>query len=124
LIIANHELAFQNEEKEKRAAELTIANKELKEAESFLKQYVQGLEEMMFMTSHKVRQPVANIMGISSILDDFIDSPVQLKKLVGYLKVSALSLDDFTAELTTFIVELAKKGSGSNLTSDQGLSSF
>ena len=29
LIIANKELAFQNEEKEKRAAELIIANKEL-----------------------------------------------------------------------------------------------
>jgi signal transduction histidine kinase len=110
LIIANHELVFQNQGKEKRAAELVLAYQELKKTEEYLKEYVSGLEEMMFMTSHKVRQPVANILGLSNILDDCIHSPTQLRKLMEYLKQSALSLDDFTRELTTFISNLEQKG--------------
>ena len=110
LIIANKELSFQNEEKEKRATELTAAYNELKKAEEFLKAYVLGLEEMIFMTSHKVRQPIANILGISSMLDQLIDSPSDLKKMIDYIKESALSLDAFTKELTIFMSDLEKKG--------------
>ena len=110
LVIANKELAFQNEEKEKRAAELLITNSELKKTEEYLKEYILGLEEMMFMTSHKVRQPVANILGLSNLLDQSINSPDKLGQLVGYIKESALSLDTFTRELTTFMSNLEKKG--------------
>jgi signal transduction histidine kinase len=104
------ELAFQNHEKEKRAEELSIANGELKEAEESLKDYIGGLEEMMFITSHKVRQPVANILGIANILDECINSPIQLKRLVEHLQQSALTLDVFTKELTLFISDLDQKG--------------
>ena len=110
LIIANRELVFQNEEKEKRAAELIITNRELKKTEGYLKEYIQGLEEMMFMTSHKVRQPITNILGISNLLDQSINSPDELKKLVDYIKQSALSLDAFTKELTALMSDLEKKG--------------
>lgn len=110
LIIANIELAFQGAEKEKRAEELSAAYLELKKAEGHLKEHIQGLEEMMFMTSHKVRQPVANILGVSNLIEDFLHSPTQLKKLVGYIKASALTLDVFTKELTIFISELEQKG--------------
>lgn len=131
LVIANRELAFQNKEKEKRAAELIIANKELsfqnqekeiramelntaynelKKAEEFLKEYVLGLEEMMFITSHKVRQPIANIIGISRMIEQSIGSPRDLKKMIDYIKESALSLDTFTKELTKFMSDLEKKG--------------
>lgn len=114
LIMANDELAYQNEEKEKRAAELNAAYKELKNTDDYLKEYTSGLEEMMFITSHKVRQPVCNILGVASILDQFLKSPGELKKLVGYLKKSALSLDDFTKELTAFISDLEQKGQNKN----------
>jgi signal transduction histidine kinase len=110
LIIANKELAFQNEEKEKRAAELFIANNELKKTEEYLKEYIQGLEEMMFMTSHKVRHPVTNILGLSDLLDQSINSPDELKQLIAYIKQSAQALDTFTRELTTFMSNLEKKG--------------
>jgi len=80
LIIANKELAFQNEEKENRAAELSSAYKELKKADEDLRGYIQGLEKMMFITSHKVRQPVCNILGIASVMDQFMNSPTELKK--------------------------------------------
>jgi hypothetical protein len=110
LVVANKELAFQNEEKEKRADELTTACNELEKADEYLKEYIKGLEKMMFITSHKVRQPVCNILGIVSVLDQFVKSPQELKKLVGYLKTSAIALDDFTKELTSFIYALEKKG--------------
>jgi signal transduction histidine kinase len=63
----------------------------------------------MFITSHKVRAPIANILGISSMLDQYIESPARLKQLVDYMKVSAKSLDAFTKELTTFIVSIKQK---------------
>ena len=110
LVIANKELLYQNEEKEKRATELGIAYKELKKTDAYLKEYVKGLEEMMFMTSHKVRQPVANILGITNIISNYINSPTQLKTMVSFLKESATSLDVFIQELTTFIYNLEQKG--------------
>jgi hypothetical protein len=131
LVIANIELAFQNEEKEKRAAELIILNQELtyqnevkdkfalelkhaykkiKKADEYLKEHTKSLEQMMFMTSHRVRKPVANILGLTGIIGDFINSPTQLKRLINYIKLSATSLDMFVIEFTLFIGELEKKG--------------
>ncbi|MDI1306304.1 MAG: diguanylate cyclase, partial [bacterium] len=101
---------FQNEEKEERAAELIIANAELKKAEEYQKEYINGLEKMMFMTSHKVRQPVANILGLSILLEQEINSPEELKVSINYIRQSALILDTFTEELTLFIFNLGEKG--------------
>jgi signal transduction histidine kinase len=109
LHIANKELAFQNEEKEKRSQELLTAYIELKKAEEFLQKNVLDLKEIMFITSHKVRAPIANILGISSLIDQYIDSPARLKELIDYMKQSAKSLDCFTKELTNFIVSIKQK---------------
>ncbi|MEH6407347.1 MAG: diguanylate cyclase, partial [Leeuwenhoekiella sp.] len=66
-----------------------------------------GLEEMMFITSHKVRQPVAHILGVSILLDLNTDySLVELKNIVSYIKHSAVALDDFTREISTFMANL------------------
>lgn len=109
LIIANQELAFQNIEKEKRAAELSSANTALKKAQKQQKEYIKGLEEMMFMTSHRVRQPIANIIGLSNLLEESKNSPNEIKEFLSYIKQSAIALDVFTNELTTFICELEQK---------------
>ena len=114
LAIANNELLFQNLEKERRATELSIAYNEIKKAEEFLKQYVQGLEEMIFMTHHRVRQPISNILGLANVLDHYLRSPATLKKMTGYMKTSAIDLDLFTQELTAFIVDLEEKGKTNN----------
>ncbi len=130
LIIANKELVFQNEEKHKRAEELLTANKELdlqykanrkltteltiaynelKKTEEYLRNHIEGLEEMIFMTSHQVRQPIAHILGVSSLLDASANyTPDELKKIVGYVKKSATVLDDFTKELTEFMNKVGK----------------
>ena len=39
-----------------------------------------------------------------------MNTPAQLKKMIGYLQESAKSLDTFIKELTTFIYELEQKG--------------
>ncbi|WP_224746211.1 hypothetical protein [Mucilaginibacter glaciei] len=109
LVIANKELVFQNQEKEKRANELSIAYDKIKETEGFLKEYIAGLEKMMFMTHHKVRQPVANILGLAHTLEFYLTAPATLKELVSHMQTSAADLDTFTRELTAFIEELERK---------------
>ncbi|HET6990866.1 MAG TPA: hypothetical protein VFJ43_06055 [Bacteroidia bacterium] len=132
---ANKILVLQNTEKEKRAAELLIANRELvlhlaekekgkkklklafldlKKSEKFLKHYIEGLEVMMFMISHRIRQPVANLLGIAALLTNAMNSPEELKTMVDYMKESALSLDLYTRELTIYITDLDKKRKDNN----------
>lgn len=132
LIIANAELIFQNKEKHKRAEELVMANKhldvqhqentaltekltlangELQKTENYLRTYIKGLEEVIFITSHKVRQPVTQILGIANLIDQSADySLEELRNIIGYVKKSALALDDFTKELTLTINQLKKEG--------------
>lgn len=88
---------------------LSLDISERKNAELERKQYTQNLEEMIFMTSHKVRQPVSNILGLSALLDSASISLEELKNISGYMKQSAITLDNFTKELTTFIEELKIK---------------
>ncbi|RYD75321.1 MAG: response regulator [Sphingobacteriales bacterium] len=109
LIIANMELAVQIKEKEARTAELIKANKELKVAEENRDEYVCGLEAMMFLTSHKLRVPITNILGISEVLEQSLNAPEKLNKLVGFIKKSANILDDFTKELSVTMESLEKK---------------
>lgn len=66
-------------------------------------EYTKGLEEMMFMISHKVRQPITHILGVSNMLCSSRLSQEELDKIVGYMQQSALSLDIFTKELTQFM---------------------
>ncbi len=126
LLIAYKKLSFQNEEKEKRAAELVLTNKELciqneersrlsialtsaikyiEQGKKNQEQYIDGLKEIMFITTHKIRQPIANIIGISNLLENNLKSPDQLKQMLEYMKQSAQLLDSFTRELTTYVYE-------------------
>lgn len=74
-------------------------------------QYLKALEEMLFITSHQVRKPVANILGLIEIIDtDHADlSAEDLKERCQYLKASAHELDNFIKELNTFIEQTQQK---------------
>ena len=110
LIVANKKLIFENKEKEKRAVELAFANSELIKAERIQKEHILALEEIMFIISHKVRKPVANILGISHQLEENeYHTSEELKKMVQNMVHSATSLNIFTHELSTFIHILIKK---------------
>lgn len=93
----------------KRTDELIEAYNESGNEEEFLKAYVHGMEKMVTITNHKVRQPVANILGMANLMD-YVNSPEELKTIVEYMKRSALDLDAFTNELTDFIGNLEQKG--------------
>ena len=104
LAIANKKLLFENKEKGKLAAELVVANSNLKKAEILQKEHIATLEEMMFIISHKVRNPVANILGISYLLaDSESHSSEEFTKMVQSLIESATSLNTFTHELSAVI---------------------
>jgi PAS domain S-box-containing protein len=82
---------------------------EKKQAEEEKRAHILSLEEMLFMTSHRVRQPIVNILGLANQLEDYIHSPDEMLDIVNYMKESALALDTFTKELTKFIYEVKNK---------------
>jgi signal transduction histidine kinase len=67
--------------------------------------YLKALEEMLFMTSHQVRKPVANILGlIETTNPGSADlSASDLKELFQHLQFSSNELDNFIKELNTLI---------------------
>jgi signal transduction histidine kinase len=82
---------------------------ERKKSEIKDKRYTSGMERMLNMTSHKLRQPVAHILGLTNILKDFSGSPAELAKIISYLNESAVSLDNFTKDLTDYLENLQKR---------------
>jgi signal transduction histidine kinase len=74
-----------------------------------LQQHIVDLEEILFALSHKFRQPVTNILGLSNLLDFPLDSDDKVKEINGYLKKSAKLLDSYTHELTQLAHERKNK---------------
>lgn len=74
-------------------------------------QYLSSLEEMNFITSHQVRKPVANIMGlVDTISSDREAIPVnELKERCNLLRHSAAELDDYILELNNAIRDAEEK---------------
>ncbi len=85
LVIANKELIFQNEEKEKRAAELVIANKGLQDALMHTVEVVMRLGEMRdpYTAGHQKR--VAEIAVAISAELGFDAERQQGMRVAGYL---------------------------------------
>ncbi len=66
---------------------------ELKQqAEKISNQYKQ-LRDVAFMTTHNARSQLTNILGLCDIID-YQGTDPELKKLIGYLKESAVKLDE------------------------------
>lgn len=80
----------------------TLEAKAKKEKE----EYINSIEQMLFMTSHKVRKPVSSCLGLMNILELPDTKEADMRQALVYLKLSAYELDDFTRELTTFIEKI------------------
>jgi len=119
LRIANEDQAVKTKEKDSKATELRESiqsneirtdelikvNIELKKSQDHQQQYIKSLEQIMHMTSHKIRQPVAHILGLSYLIENHIHSHEDLVKITNLIKDSAKSLDSSTRDLTKFIYE-------------------
>ena len=82
---------------------------EKKKADEERIEHIRSLEEMLFMTSHQVRKPIVNLLGLANQLDDPANSNDEIMKIVSYIKESVASLDSYTRELTSYICEVNKK---------------
>ena len=100
----------ENKTKATRADELIAAWAQITRNEKVISEYMSGLEKLMFVTQHKLRKPVTNMIGIAALLDKKDNSVEEIHQIVSYLKKSAVDLDAFTRELTGMISELSQKG--------------
>ncbi len=86
----------------------TLIN-EKKKAEEDQEAHIKALENMLFMISNKVRHPIANILSIASVFEEYANSPEEILKMISFIKEEAMTLDNFMRELTGFIYDLNKK---------------
>jgi len=105
LIIANKELIFQNQEKEKRAAELVLAEAERTKMLADIVQRNKDLEQFSYIISHNLRAPVANISGLTELLQMRGIDRYDEKNFMHDLSMSVKKLDDVIMDLN-YILQL------------------
>ncbi len=88
---------------------LSIDITDRKKAELQQLDYTRQLEEMIFMTSHRFRQPITHILGVANLLGDTEQSQEELRTIAGYMKTSAMSLDTYSRELTGYIHRMQRQ---------------
>lgn len=63
----------------------------------------QDLEQFSYIISHNLRAPVANIIGITNILNDFDLEPDEKNRLIGNIHDSVLRLDHIIQDLNNIL---------------------
>ncbi len=113
LKIAHTELVLRNKELKKCSYDLKLARKNIKDREVEKEKQVSitncDLEEMMFTVSHKVRNCVANVIGISKMIFD--DNNLEIhewREMIKIIIISAESLNKSTEQLTKLIYKKKK----------------
>lgn len=106
LIFKDHFNVVKNEQGENIIHGTWIDITDVKEKENQIFKHAKGLEHMLFVTSHKIRQPVAHILGINNLIEQEILTADELKNVLRIYKGSASALDDFTKELTDYMHKL------------------
>lgn len=80
---------------------------------------VKGLQEMLFMTSHKVRKSVTNCLGLLDLMENKdLKTQEEMWQVIKYMKYSAEELEQFTKELTDFMFKMkqeAKQDEGKHI---------
>ena len=74
-----------------------------KELERQNEMRIKSLEEMLFQISHKMRQPVTQILGVAGLLGSSGLSKKELHDIIGLMEISAKLLDHFTKDLSEFM---------------------
>jgi len=89
----------------------TIKYKALKDkSERRKKENMKAILEMLFSTSHRLRQPITAIQGLNIFLHEKDLSKQELLNISFYLKDSITKLDLYSKELTDFLTKIRKEG--------------
>jgi hypothetical protein len=86
---------------------LVITHKIMRDkTEKMKNRHIKVAEEMLFQTNHKVRHSITQILGVTSyLIEQPEESQEQKIEFLNHIKKSAHELDDFTTELTEFIIK-------------------
>ena len=87
---------------------IDISDKKLKELERTRR--VEEAKAILYKISHEIRQPVANIIGVSTLLDNELISEHELSYIANAMKESALQLDIRTRNLSEFVHTINNDG--------------
>ena len=79
-----------------------ISERKAKEEKSH-EAHVAAIESMLFKVSHEVRQPVAQILGLSELMEKNVASEQEFRMMLSSIRNAALALDSYTRELALFM---------------------
>ncbi|UXX77974.1 tetratricopeptide repeat protein [Reichenbachiella carrageenanivorans] len=100
----NRLLKEKNKEIKEKALELEILNNNLEEMVEERTNVIQKknvrLKEYSFLNAHIVRGPLANILGLTKLLQKDGD-PIEKQEMLNHLRYSANKLDDVLADIKT-----------------------
>ncbi|HEX8278533.1 MAG TPA: hypothetical protein VF540_07550, partial [Segetibacter sp.] len=82
--------------------------------------YLAQLEKMAFTTSHEIRHPICNLQGLISILEGLEFEGEEVKKIVGFMRISVNRMDDCTKDLATRLHEYRQNLSVANSSTELG----
>lgn len=84
-----------------------------REVQQQLLLYVKELEEMLHLTSHRVRAPLCTCLGLIQLMETKEDyrseNKGELGEILTHIKTNMSELDSFTKELTQFLYDAKAK---------------
>jgi PAS domain S-box-containing protein len=97
--IATHFIAI-----EKNVTERKLYEIEREHIIAELSQNNKDLKQFSYVTSHNLRSPIANLLGLTSLLDHYKIPNKSLKQILDGIKQSALIFDDTVKDLTKVLI--------------------
>ncbi len=103
LVNLNHEIQAQAEELKQANEEISVTNENLEGLVKNRTEVIQlqnnRLLQFAFMNSHKIRGPLATLMGLLNLLHDG-KSPDQSREILDHLKTTASKMDEIIQEVS------------------------
>lgn len=73
------------------------------------KEYIKGLEDILFDISHVMRKPVTTLIGLANNIQKENLEQSSLKKSIQYIKTVSVEMDDYTKKLTEKYFEIRQR---------------
>lgn len=72
---------------------------------------------MLFITNHKIRQPIANCLGLLKVIDFNNPSREEINKIHNHFNTTSTNCEKFSRELAEFIYKIGQSHEDINLKS-------